>query len=137
MDQIINFLNQSKELIAVIVSLVLAVIAGYKAIINEIKANKAEAKLEAIPLAFQESLKAELDPVSLLGSLSGIDTGIPLPIDSPVTSNDGKRSLVMQSIAEKKPELLKKMKFKDALEFGGFVSSAYQMIKPIIKAFKK
>ena len=41
------------------------------------------------------------------------------------------------SIAEKKPELLKKMKFKDALEFGGFVSSAYQMIKPIIKAFKK
>jgi len=137
MQNIINYIAQSQELIAAIVALALAAIAGYKAIMDAIKNAAKEKLIEAVqPLIAQ----AETEPLKLLNSL--VNKPEILNADEPAavspTSNAGKRNIVAQALVEREPKLLKKMKLKDIIEVGGFVNTIYQTIaKPLIKGLKK
>lgn len=136
-QNIINYINQSQELITSIIALAIAAIAGYKAIMDAIKNAAKDRLVEAVsPLIAQ----AETEPLKLLNSL--VNKPDILNSDEPhavsPTSNIGKRNIVAQALVEREPKLLKKMKLKDIIEVGGFVSTIYQTIaKPMIKGLKK
>lgn len=136
-QNIINYINQSQELITAIIALAIAAIAGYKAIMDAIKNAAKDRLVEAVsPLIAQ----AETEPLKLLNSL--VNKPEILQSDGLTAldprSNVGKRDIVAQALLEREPKLLKKMKLKDIIEVGGFVSTIYQTIaKPMIKGLKK
>lgn len=136
-QNIINYINQSQELITAIIALAIAAIAGYKAIMDAIKNAAKDRLVEAVsPLIAQ----AETEPLKLLNSL--VNKPEILQSDGFTAldprSNVGKRNIVAQALVEREPKLLKKMKLKDIIEVGGFVSTIYQTIaKPMIKGLKK
>jgi hypothetical protein len=136
-QNIINYINQSQELITAIIALAIAAIAGYKAIMDAIKNAAKDRLVEAVsPLIAQ----AETEPLKLLNSL--VNKPEILQSDGLTAldprSNVGKRNIVAQALVEREPKLLKKMKLKDIIEVGGFVSTIYQTIaKPMINGLKK
>lgn len=136
-QNIINYINQSQELITAIIALAIAAIAGYKAIMDAIKNAAKDRLVEAVsPLIAQ----AETEPLKLLNSL--VNKPEILQSDGLTAldprSNVGKCNIVAQALVEREPKLLKKMKLKDIIEVGGFVSTIYQTIaKPMIKGLKK
>ena len=127
MDAILNYINQSKEIIVAIGALIVTAIAIYKQVRAELAAkdqfNKAVAPLvaaaEVKPMVLAQSL------VNKPEMLSSLD----------MDSNVGKKNIVVQAMMEREPKLLKKLKLKDAIQVGAAVSNFYQTIgKPIIKA---
>jgi len=126
MDQIISNLGKVELLIVTIVSLLLAAIAAYK----QIKAAWKEAARKELRDATTPLIaKAETSPLELLNSLVNKPDVNPL-------SNEGRRTIVTQALKERKPGLLKKLKLKDAVDIGQFISGVYGTIKPMIKTFK-
>ena len=130
MDAILNYINQSKEIIVAIGALIVTAIAIYKQVRAELAAkdqfNKAVAPLvaaaEVKPMVLAQSL------VNKPEMLSSLD----------MDSNAGKKNIVVQAMMEREPKLLKKLKLKDAIQVGAAVSNFYQTIgKPIIKALGK
>lgn len=130
MDAILNYINQSKEIIVAIGALIVTAIAIYKQVRAELAAkdqfNKAVAPLvaaaEVKPMVLAQSL------VNKPEMLSSLD----------MDSNVGKKNIVVQAMMEREPKLLKKLKLKDAVQVGAAVSTFYQTIgKPIIKALGK
>ena len=130
MDAILNYINQSKEIIVAIGALIVTAIAIYKQVRAELAAkdqfNKAVAPLvaaaEVKPMVLAQSL------VNKPEMLSSLD----------MNSNVGKKNIVVQAMMEREPKLLKKLKLKDAIQVGAAVSNFYQTIgKPIIKALGK
>lgn len=130
MDAILNYINQSKEIIVAIGALIVTAIAIYKQVRAELAAkdqfNKAVAPLvaaaEVKPMVLAQSL------VNKPEMLSSLD----------MNSNAGKKNIVVQAMMEREPKLLKKLKLKDAIQVGAAVSNFYQTIgKPIIKALGK
>ena len=122
---IIEIIGGLEALVAAIVALAVAGIAAYKKIMELI--NTAKLTQAAVPLITE----AETKPLDLLNSL----------VNKPqvnVLSNEGLNTIVSQALVEREPKLLKKLKLKDIIEVGGFVSNVYQSIaKPLIKGLKK
>lgn len=127
MDWLLENIGKAEALIAAVVALILAVIAAYRQIKQAWEQRNAEALQEAvIPLITQ----AETKPLDLLNSL----------VDKPnvnILTNEGKQNVVIQALKEREPKLLKKLKLKDAIQIGSFISSVYQTVKPVIKGLKK
>lgn len=124
---LIEIIGGLEALVAAIVALAVAGIAAYKKIMELI--NTATLTKAVVPLI----TKAEVEPSALLRSL------VHKPeLTGPLTSNDNLNAIVSQALVEREPKLLKKLKLKDVIEVGGFVSSVYQSIaKPLIKGLKK
>lgn len=127
MDWLLENIGKAEALIAAVVALILAVITAYRQIKQAWEQRNAEALQEAvIPLITQ----AETKPLDLLNSL----------VDKPnvnILTNEGKQNVVIQALKEREPKLLKKLKLKDAIQIGSFISSVYQTVKPVIKGLKK
>ena len=104
-----------------------AAIAAYKQIMHAI--NEKKLFEAAAPLIGQ----AEVQPMRLYQSL------VEKPrLDSiTATSNEDKNNIVVQALVEREPKLLKKLKLKDVLQIGNWVSGAYSLVKPIVKILKK
>ena len=127
MDWLLSNIGKAEALVVAITALILAAIAAYKQIKAAWEQRNAQALQDAvIPLITQ----AETKPLDLLNSL----------VDKPnvnILTNEGKQNVVIQALKEREPKLLKKLKLKDAIQIGGFISGVYQTIKPVIKGLKK
>lgn len=132
-----NLLNQILANIELVTAVVVAIAALIAVIVTEykkIKAMLAEAKLIkiAVPLIQQ----AKEDPMGLAHELVTKDE---LPTNQPIPSyilnnpDEAKKNIVAQALIEREPKKLKKMKLKDLLQVGNFVSDVYQLVKPVIK----
>ena len=132
MDAILNYINQSKEIIVAIGALIVTAIAIYKQVRAELEtiANK-QFNNAVAPLVAAAEVKPMVLAQSLVNKpdmLSSLD----------MNSNTGKKNIVAQAMMEREPKLLKKLKLKDAIQVGAAVSNFYQTIgKPIIKALGK
>ena len=126
-DIILDNIDKITAVIVALAALVTTVIVEYKRIRELI--NKEVLLKAAAPLI----AKAETKPAELLSELKNKPPISPIEVNS----NEGKQSIVTQALIEREPKLLKKMKLKDAVEIGGFVSSAYQTVKPLIKGLIK
>lgn len=125
--KLVEIFGNIEVLITAIISVAAAAVVGYK----QIKKLWDERKLLEAAAPFIGA--AETEPLKLYNTLVEKP-----PLESLYAdTNTDKNNIVVQALKEREPKLLKKMKLKDALQIGDWVSSAYQMIKPIIKAFKK
>lgn len=132
-----NLLNQILANIELVTAVVVAIAALIAVIVTEykkIKAMLAEAKL--IKIAVPLIQRAKEDPMGLAHELVTKDE---LPTNQPIPSyilnnpDEAKKNIVAQALIEREPKKLKKMKLKDLLQVGNFVSDVYQLVKPIIK----
>ena len=125
--KIIALVGNIETLIGVLVGLAIAGIAAYKKIQAAWNTRKL---LEAVtPLIAQ----AETEPTMLFHQL----VNKPMRKTEDLSSNADRNNIVVEALIEREPKLLKKMKLKDALQIGNFVSGAYQLVKPVIKSLKK
>jgi len=132
-----NLLNQILANIELVTAVVVAIAALIAVIVTEykkIKAMLAEAKL--IKIAVPLIQRAKEDPMGLAHELVTKDE---LPTNQPIPSyilnnpDEAKKNIVAQALIEREPKKLKKMKLKDLLQVGNFVSDVYQLVKPVIK----
>lgn len=132
-DTIIKYIEQSQQLIAAIVALALACVAGYIAIKKAIAEAMARAKMQLTEAAAPLVAQAETSPLSLLNEL------VSKPVLEPhAITNEGKNRIVSQALIEREPKLLKKVKLKTIVEVGTFISKVYPSIfKPLVKAIKR
>lgn len=132
-DTIINYIERSQQLIAAIVALALACVAGYIAIKKAIAEAMARAKAQLTEAAAPLVAQAETSPLSLLNEL------VNRPVLEPhATTNEGKNRIVSQALIEREPKLLKKIKLKTIVEVGSFVAKIYPSVfKPVIKRILK
>lgn len=137
MGNIINYIEQAKELVAALVALVLFVIISWKQIQAEINRAADSAKRELSNIVTGLISKAETKPGEILKSLTenNREKFPPLVLDEP--SSDIKKSLVLTAIQERNPELLKKAKLKDVPAILGFIANVYQGVKPVIGLLRK
>lgn len=131
MTNILNTILANIELataiVAALVALGVAIAQGYKRIKAELNAAKSAIELAqaAVPLINM----AESKPINLMSELvNKPDYNI-----EQAYSNEGKNNIVAQALIEREPSLLKKLKLKDVLQVGNFVSAVYTTVKPIIK----
>lgn len=125
MDWILNSIGRAEALIVALTALILAAIAAYRQIMQAWKTRK-ELTEETLPLIAQ----ARVQPIDLLNSL----------VEKPrvnVLTNEGKNTIVSQALIERNPSLLKKLKLRDIVEVGGFVTSVYSGVKPLIKGLER
>ena len=146
-----NILNQIQANIEAITAIILSlsalavlIITKYKEIKDAIdavlNAGKNKAIVQAIKPTVELITQAKDNPIGLANSLLNPEKAVgDQPIPSYVLNNpdEAKKNIVAQALMEKEPKLLKKMKLKDALQAGNFVSDMYQLVKPIIKSRKK
>jgi len=135
MENLLNMVLRNIEIVTAIVvalsALVILVVKKYKEVMAELKAEKAltEATLPYIGAA-------KTNPIALAQTLVNKDmtelSKASLELDEDAT----KKNIVAQALIEREPKLLKKLKLKDLLQVGNFVSGVYQTVKPIIKAWK-
>ena len=131
MTNILNTILANIELataiVAALVALGVAIAQGYKRIKAELNAARSAIELAqaAVPLINM----AESKPINLMSELvNKPDYNI-----EQAYSNEGKNNIVAQALIEREPSLLKKLKLKDVLQVGNFVSAVYTTVKPIIK----
>lgn len=125
MDWLLNSIGRAEALIVAITALVLAAIAAYRQIMQAWKTRN-ELVQETLPLIAQ----AKVQPLELLNSL----------VEKPavnVLTDEGKNTIVSRALMERKPGLLKKLKLKDILDVGSFVTSVYSGVKPLIKGLDR
>ena len=127
LQTILNNIELTTAIVVAISGLALLIVQKYK----EIARALAEKQLQTAANAL--IAKAETTPKLLYSELLQKPT---VHIGAFVDSNDGKNAIVTQALIEQKPSLLKKLKLKDALSVANWVSSAYQIVKPAIKALK-
>jgi len=122
MEQIINYINQSKELIAAVVALILIVIAAYKQIVAQINAKtEVTNQVKGLIVDADENVSALKETLVL-----PLPT-LPLLRDAKA---DEKRTVVVGAVMEKvKPNLLKKLGLTDPAKVASFVANIYQGIK--------
>jgi len=122
MEQIINYINQSKELIAAVVALILIVIAAYKQIVAQINAKtEVTNQVKGLIVDADENVSALKETLVL-----PLPT-LPLLRDAKA---DEKRTVVVGAVMEKvKPNLLKKLGLTDPTKVASFVANIYQGIK--------
>jgi hypothetical protein len=127
-NNIIALMGGIETLIGVIVGVATAAIVGYQ------KLKKLWAQRELLTDITPLITQAEEHPQQLLQQL----VNKPF-LDTPLAANtnEGKNSLVTQALIERNPSLLKKAKLTDALSVANWVSSVYQIVKPIIKGIKR
>jgi len=132
-DTIINYIEQSQQLIAAIVALALACVAGYIAIKKAIAEAMARAKAQLTEAAAPLVAQAEVSPLSLLNEL------VNKPVLEPhATTNEGKNRIVSQALIEREPKLLKRVRLSTIVEVGSFVAKIYPSVfKPVIKRILK
>ena len=132
-DTIINYIEQSQQLIAAIVALALACVAGYIAIKKAIAEAMARAKVQLTEAAAPLVAQAEVSPLSLLNELAN------KPVLEPhATTNEGKNRIVSQALIEREPKLLKRVRLSTIVEVGSFVAKIYPSVfKPVIKRILK
>lgn len=135
MENIIVFLNQFKEVLAVIVALVMFAIVSYKQIMAELSRKEAAAKKELTNIVTGLITTAETKPNELLQSLVN-KPETPLFIGKDATA-ETKESLVLTALKERNPNLLKKAKLKDIPAILSFIGNVYQGIKPLVKILRK
>lgn len=147
MQNILNQIQANIEIVTAIVislaGLAILVINKYKeikdAINATINAGKNKAKLEAINATLPLIAKAKSDAIGLAHELVLKEA---LPTEQTVAAyvlndpEESRKNIVAQALIERNPKTLKKLKLKDILQVGNFVSDVYQMVKPIIKAGK-
>ena len=132
-DTIINYIEQSQQLIAAIVALALACVAGYIAIKKAIAEAMARAKAQLTEAAAPLVAQAEVSPLSLLNEL------VNKPVLEPhATTNEGRNRIVSQALIEREPKLLKRVRLSTIVEVGSFVAKIYPSVfKPVIKRILK
>lgn len=132
-DTIINYIEQSQQLIAAIVALALACVAGYIAIKKAIAEAMARAKAQLTEAAAPLVAQAETSPLSLLNEL------VNKPVLEPhAATNEGKNRIVSQALIEREPKLLKRVRLSTIVEVGSFVAKIYPSVfKPVIKRILK
>ena len=126
---IIAFLGSLESLIGAVVGVVIAAVIAYHQIKNAFKDGiEKGAAIGAL------SVIAENDAEKLSEALK-VNTFKDI---KPTDDNVFKQNVVAQSIIEREPKLLKKMKLKDFLDVGNMVNNLYQgVIKPVVKLVKK
>jgi len=131
METILIKIQENIELVIAILTslgvLIGVIIAEYKKI-RQMLADK-ELMKSATPLITQ----AEKNPLSLMHTLVEKENIIPAEL----SQNELKNSVVVQALQEREPKLLKKAKLNDVAQIADWVSSTYQIVKPIIKGLKK
>jgi len=131
METILIKIQENIELVIAILTslgvLIGVIIAEYKKI-RQMLADK-ELMKSATPLI----MEAEKNPLSLMHTLVEKENIIPAEL----SQNELKNSVVVQALQEREPKLLKKAKLNDVAQIADWVSSTYQIVKPIIKGLKK
>lgn len=140
LNQILANIELVTAVVVAIAGLITLIIAKYKeikdAIDTIVNASKNKATVNVIPTAVDLITQAKDNPIGLANSLTNPEKAVGgQPIPSYILNNpdEAKKNIVAQALIEREPKKLKKMKLKDLLQVGNFVSDVYQLVKPVIK----
>ena len=140
LDQIMRNIEAVTAIVLALAGLITLIITKYKeikdAIDTIVNASKNKAIVKVIPTAVDLITQAKDNPIGLANSLTNPEKAVgDQPIPSYILNNpdEAKKNIVAQALIEREPKKLKKMKLKDLLQVGNFVSDVYQLVKPVIK----